>query len=286
MLKGKRSTSEKHVMADRIPTVRAALTTTLAALLVIACATSPTGRRQLTLFPEAEMAQMGDKSYQEIQQKLPATQDAGTVAFVECVANAIIDVTGPPEGGGQWEVTVFESEQANAFALPGGNIGVYTGLLQVTENPAQLAAVIGHEIAHVTADHSNERLSTAYATQTGLQVIQVASGAAGVAGQQQIMALLGLGAQVGILLPYSRTQESEADILGLRYMAKAGFDPRESVALWQNMSRAGGEAPPEFLSTHPSNESRINQLREAIPKVLPLYQQAQASGRTPQCGSA
>jgi predicted Zn-dependent protease len=182
-------------------------------------------------------------------------------------------------------VTVFQDKSANAFALPGGKIGVYTGLLDVAKNQHQLAAVIGHEIAHVQANHSNARLSTSYATQAGLSLVQVLAGAAGPE-KQQLMGLLGVGAQVGVLLPYGRSQESEADVLGIEYMARAGFDPRESVALWQNMSRAGGQQPPEFLSTHPAHGTRIEQLNAHMSKALALYKQAQARGRTPDCSES
>lgn len=254
------------------------------ASVLAACAVSPTGRHQLQLFPANEMAQMGDQSYRQLQQQKPVSHDKSQISYVECVAHAITAVTGPPKSGGQWRVTLFKADDTvNAFALPGGNIGVYTGLLKVAQNPAQLAAVIGHEIGHVEAGHANERLSTTYATQTGLQLIQALSGASGVAGGQQIMALLGVGAQVGVLLPFSRAQESEADVLGLNYMAKAGFDPRQSIDLWHNMSKAGGKAPPEWLSTHPSNDNRIQNLESRMPQAMQLYRQAQAQGHHPHC---
>lgn len=255
------------------------------AITLVACAVSPTGRRQLHLFPVSEMAQMGDKAYRELETQKPVSQDKAQTSYVDCVAHAITAVSGPPKGGDQWHVTLFKADDTvNAFALPGGNIGVYTGLLKVTQNAAQLAAVIGHEVGHVEAGHANERLSTTYATETGLQLIQALSGAAGRAGGQQIMALLGVGAQVGVLLPFSRAQESEADVIGLHYMAKAGFDPQQSVDLWQNMSKAaGGGAPPEWLSTHPSNKSRIENLKAHMPEAMTLYRQAQARGQNPQC---
>lgn len=256
----------------------------LAATVLAACAVSPTGRRQLQLFPASEMAQMGDQSYRQLKQQKPVSNDQSKTRFVNCVVDALTAVVGPPKDGGQWRVTLFKADDTvNAFALPGGNIGVYTGLLKVTQNAAQLAAVIGHEIGHVEAGHGNERLSTTYATQTGLQLIQALSGVSGVAGGQQIMALLGLGAQVGVLLPFSRAQESEADVLGLSYMAKAGFDPRQSIDLWHNMSKAGGKAPPEWLSTHPSNENRIQNLESRMPQAMQLYRQAQAQGHHPHC---
>jgi predicted Zn-dependent protease len=241
-----------------------------------ACATSPLGRSQLKLFPDAELAQMGAVSYAEIKRESKVADGPAVNRYVRCVANAITSRT-----GGNWEVTVFADDQVNAFALPGGKIGVYTGLLDVAENQQQLAAVLAHEVAHVLADHGNERISTAFATQSGLELVSAVSGTGNSGTGQQVMALLGLGAQVGVLLPFSRAQESEADVLGLRLMARAGFDPEGAVALWRNMSRQSNGQPPELLSTHPSHGSRIDGLRENMPTARALYQQA---SYRPNCG--
>ncbi|MES1923924.1 M48 family metallopeptidase [Salinisphaera sp. T31B1] len=239
-------------------------------LLLAACATSPTGRSQLQLFSEDTIAQMGVKSYQQMKQQEPIDTSTADNRYVKCVADAITRVT-----GGEWEVTVFKDDQVNAFALPGGKIGVYSGLLDVAKNDDQLAAVIGHEVGHVLAHHGNERISQQYATQGGLSVVSAFLGSGGGgAGSQAVMSALGLGAQVGILLPFSRTQESEADLIGLELMARAGFDPRQSVQLWQNMAAAGGEQPAEFMSTHPSDQTRINNLESHMAKAVELYQQA------------
>lgn len=238
-------------------------------LLLVACATSPTGRSQLKLFSGEKIAQMGVQSYQQMKEQEPIDHSTTDNRYVKCVANAITRVT-----GGDWEVTVFKDDQVNAFALPGGKIGVYSGLLDVAKTDDQLATVIGHEVGHVLADHGNERVSQQAATQGGLQVVSAFLGGSGGAGSQAIMSALGLGAQVGILLPFSRTQESEADTIGLELMARAGFDPRQSVQLWQNMAAAGGEKPAEFMSTHPSNESRINNLQSHMSQAMQLYQQA------------
>lgn len=246
---------------------------------ITACATSPTGQSQLQLFPEEQMVQMGRTAYQEIKQQTPVSHDPGIKQYVRCVAEAITGRVAPDTN---WEVTVFKDGSANAFALPGGKIGVYTGMLDVAENQHQLATVIGHEIAHVQANHSNARISTTYATQAGLMLVQVLAGATGPE-KQQLLGLLGLGAQVGVLLPYGRSQESEADVLGLEYMARAGFDPRESTALWQNMAKAGSKQPPEFLSTHPAHGTRIEQLRDRMPQALALSKQARDQGRIPNC---
>ncbi|MES1945061.1 peptidase M48 Ste24p [Salinisphaera sp. PC39] len=251
----------------------------LLAAAVTACATSPLGRPQLKLFPEAELAQMGAASYAEIKKETKTSSDASVNRYVRCIANAITAQT-----GGNWEVTVFADDQANAFALPGGKIGVYTGLLDVAENQDQLAAVMAHEVAHVLADHGNERVSTSFAAQSGLELVSAVSGAGQSATGQKVMSLLGLGTQVGVLLPFSRAQESEADILGLQLMARSGFRPEASVALWRNMAERSEGQPPEFLSTHPSHGSRIGALQENMPKARQLYEQARGAGRTPSCG--
>lgn len=251
-------------------------------VLFVGCATSPTGRRQLQLFPESQMQTMGVQAYQQMKKETPSLQDKAVNGFVDCVVSAVTRVVPGKYARDNWEVTVFKSAQVNAFALPGGKIGVYTGLLHVTDNAAQLAAVLGHEIGHVIADHGNERMSTQFATSAGLAVAQAIAGTQS-RQRQQALALLGLGAQVGIILPFSRTQETEADLIGLDLMAKAGFDPHESVALWQNMSRAGGKSPPEFLSTHPANATRIQNLRKRMPHAEQLYERARAEGHTPSC---
>jgi predicted Zn-dependent protease len=248
-------------------------------LQLCACATSPTGRKQLKLFPESQMSQMGIASYQQMKQQTPLSKNKVTNKYVSCVANAITAQTGSTTS---WEVNVFDDEAINAFALPGGKIGVYTGILQVASTQDQLAAVIGHEVAHVLANHGNERVSVAFAADSGMKMAQILAGEA-TPQKAQLLGLLGLGAQVGVLLPYGRTQESEADILGLEYMAKAGFDPRQSVTLWQNMSKTGGQKPPELLSTHPSNTTRINDLNKHMESAMVLYKQAKANKQKPNC---
>ena len=249
-------------------------------IALAACTTSPLGRSQLQLFSDADLAQMGLAAYADIQKKAPRDANPAANAYVRCVAQA---VTGALGGGQQaWEVTLFRDDSANAFALPGGKIGVNTGLLRVATNQDQLATVIGHEVAHVLARHSGERLSNQAVVETGLQAAQAISGATTPA-KQQLMGLLGVGAQVGVLLPFSRAQESESDLLGLDLMARAGFDPRQSITLWQNMERANSGGPPAFLSTHPSAGGRIEALQARLPQALELYEQARAQGRKPAC---
>ena len=246
-------------------------------VMITACATSPTGRSQLAFMPESQMSQMGAQAFSTIKKDTPVDRDTVTNSYVQCVARAITR-----EVGGRWEVLVFRDDAANAFALPGNKIGVYTGLLGVAENQDQLATVLGHEVAHVLSQHSNERVSQKFAVEQGLGLINaIASPQSGTG--QTLMGLLGVGAEYGILMPYSRVQESEADILGLDLMAKAGFDPRASVKLWVNMGRAGSGQPPEFLSTHPSHSTRIRDLNAHMPVALNLQGKARQQGRRPAC---
>ena len=253
------------------------LTILLISALISSCATSPTGRSQLLLMSDSEMDQMGVQSFSSLKKELSIERDPKINAYVRCVATAITN-----EVSGNWEVIVFKDPSANAFALPGRKIGVHTGLLSVAKNQHQLAAVIGHEVAHVLANHSNERVSQQTAVSQGLSITQAVLSPQSELGQTG-MGLLGVGAQYGILMPYSRSHESEADIYGLDLMAKAGFDPKESVTLWINMSKAGGQTPPEFMSTHPAHETRISDLQKQMPKALKLRKQAIAKGKKPQC---
>ncbi|WP_299803774.1 M48 family metallopeptidase [uncultured Shewanella sp.] len=248
-----------------------------ATLFLTGCATtqSPTGRGQTLLFSNQEMSQLGDESFSQIKQQEKVSQDKALNTYVKCVANRITQAL--PDQSLPWEVVVFESDQVNAFALPGGHIGVYTGLLDVAVNQDQLATVIGHEVAHVLANHSNEQVSRAQMTGAGMQLADLALGAGGIADKELYMAALGLGVQVGYILPYGRSQESEADVIGVELMAKAGFDPAASVELWQNMSKVGGEQGPELLSTHPSHGQRIAQLQKMQAKAQPLYQANKSS---------
>ena len=253
----------------------------VAALAMTGCATSPTGRNQLVMFPSAAMGDMGAAAFDEIKAETPVA-GAYLNRYVECVAHAIVAVL--PDGESQaWEVKVFDRDDPNAFALPGKKIGVFKGLLDVTERQDQIAAVIGHEIGHVLARHGNERMSTHFVVGTGLAVAQTLMRRPESDEGRQAMAVLGLGAQVGILLPYSRDHESEADRLGLELMARAGFDPAASVELWENMSRVGGGRPLEFLSTHPAPATRIRALQDRIPAATKLYREARAAGRAPAC---
>lgn len=229
------------------------------------------------------MDQMGVQSFQQLKQQTPVDRDPAKNRYVRCIVDPLIRAAGSKLDTQNWEVVVFQDETANAFALPGGKIGVHTGIFKVAKNDAQLAAVLGHEVGHVIAHHSNERVSQNMIAQLGLSVADMLSG--NMTGQQKqlLMGGLGLGAQYGVLLPYSRSHESEADIIGLDLMSRAGFDPNQSVALWQNMKAASKGAPPEWMSTHPADETRIANLQARVPESLPKFNAARQSGNAPHC---
>ena len=246
--------------------------------LLSACITSPTGRSQFIVMPDAQINQMGIQAFDTLKKENPVSNNSQYNQVANCISQAIIK-----EQGGNWEVIVFEDKSPNAFALPGNKIGIHTGMLALADNQDQLAAVIGHEVGHVLAKHSNERASQEMAVNSGLALIQ-AVGAPQSALGQTAFGLLGVGAEYGILMPYSREQETEADIIGVDLMAKAGFDPKQSIALWQKMEQASqGQQPIEFMSTHPAHATRIQSLEQHMPQAMALYQQAQAAGKQPRC---
>ncbi len=258
------------------------LATTLVAALItcVGCSTSPTGQKQLSLVSDRQMTAMGVNAYADMKKSIPISTDRRKTAYVQCIASAI---TNELNDNQQWEVTLFDDDQVNAFALPGGKIGVYTGLLKVAENADQLAAVMGHEVAHVRADHGKARMSASLAGQAGMVVGQIMLGTRLEGRDRNIMAALGLGLQFGVLMPYGRGQESEADVLGLDLLAQAGFDPRASTQLWRNMAAANGASAPELLSTHPAPATRIRDLEAQMPKAMNLYRNARANGKSPAC---
>lgn len=247
------------------------------------CETNPyTDRSQLLVVPESQAMQMGEQAFQEIlsdpnvkQSESPEEQKA-----VQRVAEAIIQAAQESKYAETakaftWEVVVIKDDKTqNAFALPGGKIAVYTGIFPIAQNEAGLAAILGHEVVHALSRHGSERMSQEVLSQVGLTAAAVgigASGAGPVAGQAA-MAALGLGARVGILLPYSRTHESEADYIGLLLAARAGYDPQAAVQVWQRMEQNNQEVPPEFMSTHPSHQTRIQRLQKKMPEALKIYQ--------------
>jgi predicted Zn-dependent protease len=266
-------------MGNPMSRVNIAVAVVVAAILV-ACAQSPTGRNQIMLFSNSEMSQMGATAFDDMKQKMTVNKDAKLNRYVTCVADAITTRL-DAQWRGSWEVVVFEEDSANAFALPGKKIGVHTGILKVAKTADQLATVLGHEVGHVLAQHSAERLSLQSVAGTGTQLIAVLLGDS--PQKTTVMGLLGLGTQYGVVLPYGRTQESEADIVGLDLMARAGFRPSASVELWENMSAASQGQPPEFLSTHPSHQTRIKDLQRELKKATPIYEQARAQGIRPNC---
>ncbi len=246
------------------------------------CMTTPvTGRSALVLFNDGEMAQMGDQAFSQIRKDTRESRDAHSKEVIERVVKRITTSAGPETAGIQWQVELFDSTEVNAFALPGGHVGVYAGILPVCANEAALAAVLGHEIGHVVAKHSAQRMSTAAITNLGL----AAAGAAleNNRNANLIMAGLGVGATVGVALPFSRSNEAEADQIGQVYMARAGYDPREAPRLWVRMreqsERSGGGKPPALLSTHPPDDERIRALEANLPRALAEYQ------RSPQYGT-
>ncbi|GAA3966115.1 M48 family metallopeptidase [Allohahella marinimesophila] len=243
--------------------------------LLTACQESPSGRSQLALLPDSMMDELGQEAFAEMKRQQPVETSPAVNAYVQCVAGHVIDAAVrvyPPESMPEsWEVVVFDDPQPNAFALPGGKIGVHTGMLRLAQTPDQLAAVIGHEVAHVLADHGNERMTQQLGIQSVLYVVGFFSEGEG---QRLLMEALGIGSQLGIALPFSRAHEREADLLGLNIMASAGFEPQQSVNLWRNMAAAAGGQPLEFLSTHPAHETRIERLQEEMEVALKLYQAA------------
>ncbi|GAB2628567.1 M48 family metallopeptidase [Novilysobacter erysipheiresistens] len=258
------------------------------ATAVGACATttSPTGRTQrVGAVSQQQLDQMGAQAFAEYKAKLPQSRNAGQTAYVRCVVNTITREL-PAGAHTQWEVALFTNESPNAFALPGGKVGVYTGIFDVARNQDQLAAVIAHEIGHVIAHHHDERVTRQLGAQAGLGIIGALVGSQyGANAAQATQQLGGAAVQAAFLLPNNRAQEGEADVVGQRLMARAGFDPRQAVNLWQNMIAASsGSRAPEWLSTHPDPQSRINELRARAGDLMPTYQQARAAGRTPDCG--
>lgn len=248
------------------------------ALVLSACSSQPTQQSR------AEMEAEAARAFNQMRASMPLVTDRKTIEFVACVAQAVVEVLEPPYNDIEWELAIFESESVNAFAMPGGKIGVLSGLLRVTENEHQLATVIGHEIAHVTAEHSANRAKQAGLTNFGINAVAIILGGGYSGATYTAQQAIAYGATLGISLPYKRGQESEADVIGLEYMARAGFDPRQSVPLWQRMDASSDKKPAEFMSTHPTSETRIENLIGEWQKTLPLYNQALEEGRTPDCG--
>ena len=217
---------------------------------------------------------MGQESFAQIKQQNAVIRRPDINRLVQCITEALVSAahTRYPDAPmpQSWEIAVFENATPNAFALPGGKIGVHSGLLELAENQAQLATVIGHEIAHVLADHGNERLTQELGLQAGMLLVGLFTESE--IAENQIQQALGIGAQLGITLPFSRAHEEEADLMGLEIMARAGFEPGQSVRLWQNMAQASGAQPLEFLSTHPNHDTRIASLQNQLETARSVFE--------------
>ena len=247
-------------------------------VLLTACTTVPhTGRSALHLVSDEELASSAAFQFNQLKQQTPISTDPTYNAMLRRVGERIADVAAPdmPTANPDWEFVVFDDDsQINAFAMPGGKIAIYTGIFRVAKTDDDLAVVVGHEVAHVVAGHSNERVSQQMAA--GLVGAGLSIGTYDMDSSERaaILAAYGAGASLGVLLPYSRTHESEADRIGLIYSAKAGYNPMAAIGFWERMeAESGGGAPPEFLSTHPASTTRINNIKRQLPEVMPLYRE-------------
>lgn len=258
---------------------------TTAFLIFNSCAEVPiTHRKGLRLVPESELVTMGFQQYSEVIKTAKLSTDTAKVKMVRQVGERIAKAAEEfliGEGMGdqiknyQWEFNLIEDDKtANAWVMPGGKAAVYTGILKYTQNETGLAVVLGHEVSHAIAGHGNERMSQTLLANIGATALSVALAQQPQQTREIYMMAFGIGANVGVLLPYSRLHESEADHIGLVLMARAGYDPREAVPFWERMNKAGNERPPEFLSTHPAPETRIERIKEEIPEALPYYLKA------------
>ncbi|MDJ0860684.1 MAG: M48 family metallopeptidase [Gammaproteobacteria bacterium] len=253
------------------------LTTILVVLILPGCETVPeTGRSQLLLISPDQETELGLTEFEKLKSSTPVSEDAELNAMLQRVGQRVAAVAPLPNA--RWEFVLFDDPNtANAFCLPGGKVGIYTGILPVTKDENGLATVIGHEVAHAVARHGGERVSQALILQMGGEALESALSSQPAQTRSLVLQGYGLGSKVGVILPYSRAHELEADELGLLYMARAGYDPRSAVDFWQRFSaytREKGGAPPEFLSTHPIDTRRIAQIEALMPKALAEYQKA------------
>ncbi|MBM3829859.1 MAG: M48 family metallopeptidase [Verrucomicrobia bacterium] len=241
-----------------------------ASLLFAGCMTVPeTGRRQVMLISTQQEMQLGLSAFTQMKKETPISKDPAVNALVQRVGRRIAMVANLP--GAQWEFVVFESKEANAFCLPGGKVGIYTGILPITKDEGGMATVIGHEVAHAVARHGAERVSEGLLLQTGGGILGASISNADPRTQGLVMTAYGLGAKLGRELPHSRAQESEADRIGLIYMARAGYKPEAAIDFWQRFAdynrTRGGNATPAFLRTHPLDNLRIQQIRQWMPEA-------------------
>jgi predicted Zn-dependent protease len=236
-----------------------------------------TGKTERVALSPQQEETLGLQAYQDVLSSSDVVQVGPQAEMVQRVAQRIASVTGTAARDFNWQASLVDSPQVNAFCLPGGKIVVYTGILRIAENEAGLATVLGHEVAHATARHGAQRVFQNSLMQTALAGAAYSLSDMDYQKRQAIMGLLGAGAQYGVILPFGREHETEADQMGLLYMARAGYDPRESIAFWERMSQTGGGQPPEFLSTHPSHGSRIENLKAFLPRAIEEYEKAKAA---------
>jgi predicted Zn-dependent protease len=254
----------------------------LISLLALYCSTVPiSGRQQMTLIPESQLVAMSGQQYMEFMKTVRLSRNRGQAETIRAVGQrlrsaveqyAALHNLSSQFSSYKWEFNLVESEEINAWAMPGGKVVFYTGILPLTANEAGIAVVMGHEIAHVMARHGNERMSQGLLVQFGGMALYTALQDRPLETQQLWMTVFGVGAQLGIMLPYSRLHEKEADRLGMIIMAMAGYDPGAALEFWQRMSTLNkGERPPEFLSTHPSDSTRIRLIKKNIPEAMQYY---------------
>lgn len=255
-------------------------------LVLAACASTPGGRSQLLLVSDSELNRLGSTAFAQMQANDKLSVVPAKSAYAQCIVNALVAELPAEWQRLPWEAQAFAIAEPNAFALPGGKVGINTGLLRVASTPDMLAAVLAHELAHVTHRHAGERLSQQQLAQAGMALAGAYAGRhASTAEVKQLMAVLGAGVQVGVLLPFSRAHESESDLAGQQLMARAGFDPAAAIALWQAMQQTSGSQgrPPALLSTHPDPGRRIEALRANLAATGSQYREAQAAGKRPRC---
>lgn len=258
------------------------------ALLLVACATTPGGRSQLLLVPDGQMEQLGVAAFERMKATDRLSVVPAKSAYAQCIVDALVAELPPRWRRLRWEAQAFAVAEPNAFALPGGKVGINTGLLRVATTQDELAAVLAHEIAHVVYRHAGERVSQQQLAGVGLSLAQAYAGRNASPDQVDLLiAALGAGVQVGVLLPFSRAHETEADLAGQELMARAGFDPAAAVRLWKAMQAATGSRgrPPRILSTHPDPGQRIEALAQRVERLRPVFEQARAAGRRPACRS-
>lgn len=240
-------------------------------LLLSGCQTVPeSGRTRLTpMFGEDYMHALGAQSFDEATSGFPEVTSGPDYEMVQRLGSRIAAASGRDDYA--WEFKLLDApDTMNAFALPGGKVAIYSGIMSVTRNEAGLATVVGHEVAHATLQHGNERMTLAVLEQSALGAAQIGLGLSEMDAEDQalVMGALGVGAQYGVQLPFSRTHESEADIVGLRYLVRAGYDPHEAPKVWERMAELNPDRPPAFMSTHPDPLARARELREKIPEIV------------------